>query len=108
LEVYEGDPIDEMQLAQAFNDQAWMKRIKAKANQVMLMGIIGVVCLLFAAVALVAAFYSNSTGEEIAAQSFELNSTSTTVSFPVEFDATGRPAIVSLQTPNSLPVNSSV
>jgi len=45
LEVYEGDPIDEMALAQSFGDEAWKKRIKAKASSAMLQGILAVICI---------------------------------------------------------------
>lgn len=108
LEVYEGDPIDEMALAQAFGDQAWVKRVKAKASRVMLQATIGVICIFFAAVALVLAFLASNTGEMVATQSFQLSTASPIVTFPVEFDQTGRPAIISMRTPNTLPVNSSV
>lgn len=107
LEVYEGDPVDAREIAQAFNDEAWLKRLDRKANNITLMGIISVICIFFAAVALVLAAVNNSSGQVVTRESIQVSTQSTTAQFPVEFNQSGRPAIVSMRTPMTLPQNTS-
>lgn len=107
LEVYEGDPIDARAVAQALGDQQWLKRLDRKASNITLMGIVSVICIFFAAVAVVLAVVYNSSGQVVTRENIQVSTQATTAQFPVELDQSGRPAVVSMRTPMSLPQNTS-
>ncbi len=108
LEIHEGDPWQAMAMAKAFNSPKWIEQIKRRESTTTLQGILGVICIAFAAIAAVMGFGANNSGEQIAMQQFSLSTASPSYSFPIDFDQVERPAIVSMSMIGSLPANTSL
>lgn len=108
LEIHEGVPLNEQEVAQAFNNQSWLTAIQKRANQGRTQTLIGVLFLIFACLGLVAAVWASTTGEPAFTQSLTLSRANPIGSIPVEFDQVGRASIVSVQAQGSLPLPSSI
>ncbi len=108
LEIHEGVPLTEAEVAQAFNNQKWLDTIKKRANQGKTQTIIGLLFLAFAVWGLMAAIWASTTGEPALTQSLTLSRANPIGAIPVEFDQIGRASIVSVQAQGSLPLPSSV
>lgn len=108
LELHEGRKLDDVDVATALGDEAWLKRIKQKAENRKTRDFIGLACLIFAALALVGAAVMSSSGELIAAQTIMVDSANPVMSFPVEFDQAGRPANIRTWLETQIPANTFV
>lgn len=92
LEVYEGAEIDEAAVAAVAGDEAWAKRITQRTNGKQLRATLGLICIAFAAVALVlAAVASGSQGRLALNQEVKLTTAAPMVQIPFTIDITGRP-----------------
>jgi hypothetical protein len=103
LELHEGTTIPETSVATALNNPLWLEQIRQRNEGKKTRDYIGVVCLIFAAIALIAAVALSGQGENIANQTLTVDPTNPVSSFPVEFDVAGRPATVKarMETPLS-------
>jgi len=108
LEIHEGVPLTEQEVAQAFNNREWLTAIQKRANQGQTQTIVGLLFLAFAALGLVAAIWSSATGEPALTQSLTLSRANPVGAIPIEFDQVGRASIVSVQAQGSLPLPSSI
>jgi hypothetical protein len=92
LEVYEGAEMEEAAVAAAVGDEAWAKRITARKHGKQLRATIGLVCLAFAAVAIVlAVLAAGNQGRLAFNQQVVLTTTAPLVKIPFDIDVTGRP-----------------
>lgn len=107
LEVHEGVAISELDLARQFGDEAWIRRIQARARNKALASTIGAICLVFAVFALIAGIALDGTGEVILQQRVQMPAVEESeLVVPVELDQVNRPAVISLSLVGGLPVNS--
>lgn len=106
LEVHEGTPLTETEMAAAFGNQTWLKQIETRKRNSGLLATVGAICLVFSVFALVAGLALGSTGEFILQQTVQLEAVEeASVTLPVEFDQVNRPAIISMNMRGTLPVN---
>lgn len=105
LEVYEGDPLREEELAQAFGNARWQAQIRRRSNTTRLLRTIGVICIVFALLGLLGAGVASAAGERLVSQNATLSRANPTVIFPVVFDVAERPAEVSIRLEGTLPEN---
>jgi hypothetical protein len=104
LEIYEGALLDTLQVAQAFGDEAWVQRIKAKKARKQTAAWAAAICILFAVMGGLMAAYFNGVGERVSQEAFNVTTLGQPMTFNVELDQVNRPAIITLSTPR-LPSN---
>lgn len=109
LEVYEGRLISESAIATAFKNQDWLDRLSVAKVRKGTARAIGILCILFAVMALLFAASVSGSGQEEEPRFMTLSSTQLSNSFTVNFEQTNRPAIVGIALRSgSLPANSFV
>lgn len=104
LEIYEGQSIDELTIARAFGDEAWIQRIESGKSRKEVWRLVGIFCMIFAVASLLMAVIVNGGGEQVLRETFRIQQPEDEFRFDVQFDQVNRPVIVSLQIP-SLPAN---
>jgi ribosomal protein S27E len=107
VEVYEGDPVDELALAKQFNDAQWVKRVNRRKENARLWMEIGVLCVLFAFIGLVGAFIAGNMGDTVQRETVRLSPSNPTTTVPVALTSAGRPAAISTSLNGALPRNTS-
>jgi len=107
LEMYEGDKIDEMALATAFNNAEWIEQVKRRSNRAGVYRLVAGIAFFFAIVAFVLTVIANGTGDLTLSQEVTLvpATPAPSVQIPVNFPQGNRPAIVRLWLVSPLPVN---
>jgi len=100
MEIYEGIPLEELEVAKAFGDEQWIKRVIQRARNRATRSTIGAMCLMFALAALLVAIFVNGSGEELEPRTLDLSTEAPSATVPVTFDQTGRPAVINVATNN--------
>jgi hypothetical protein len=108
LEIHEGVPLTQEQVATAFNKPAWLEAIKKSAKQGQTATIIGGLFILFAVFGLGAGIWASTTGERTLSQTLTLSRANPIATMPVEFNQVGRASIVSVNAQGSLPLPSEI
>jgi hypothetical protein len=106
LEVHEGDPLTELQVAQAYKDDKWIKQVTSQAGMASILVTVGVICLVFALFALIVGFAMNNSGEPVVSQTVNIGAVEESEAvIPIEFDQVNRPAIITVALRGGLPEN---
>jgi len=105
LEIHEGDPVAQEAIAQAFQDEAWLKRIKQQLAGRGLWRNVGIACIFFALLGLVGVGLTNSMGENMTTQTITLSRANPIAQIPIEFNQANRPARIRVNAETSLPEN---
>lgn len=108
LEVYEGEWLPELKIAEAFRDEAWVKKAKARVGMGQMMGVLGLVLLLFGMAGLVGAAWATNSGEIVLRQVVTLSTSNPILNVPVIFDQALRPAVITAKVSAALPDNTAV
>jgi hypothetical protein len=108
LEVYEGRLLADRAVAEAFNDQEWLKKINSNLGWRTVRSWIGVLCILTAVLSAAGAVYAMNSGDDLEPQFLTLSSAQPVGGFTVEFDQVERPAQVTVALRGALAENQSV
>lgn len=106
LELHEGVPMTEVEMASAFGNKQWLQKVAAQAGMASTLVTIGMICLVFALFAAGVGLVMNSSGEEVLKQTVSIGAfeEAETV-LPVDFDHVNRPAIITVNLLGGLPEN---
>lgn len=107
MEIYVGHAIDELAVAQSFNDDDWVKRVKQRERNRLTMAVIGILCLIFAGIALIMAVTASFSGDVTARETITLGRDLPPVSIPVTLTES-RAAIVGIRLQGGIPQNTFV
>jgi hypothetical protein len=108
MEIHEGIPLTQEQVANAFNKPQWLESLKQSANRGKTFTIVGMLFIAFALLGFGAGVWSSTTGERVLTQAFTLTRANPTATIPIEFNQIGRAAIVSVSAQGSLPLPSEI
>lgn len=107
MEVYTGRGVDELDVAKAFDDANWIKRVENRLQRGENFRMIGGLSIMFAVAALFFGGIFGATGESV--QQMTVPITANQSQFvPVTFDQPNRPAIVDMRLNGSIPENNSI
>lgn len=104
MEVYEGKKVSPLEIAKAFNDPKFVRRVQSRINRAQNMKIMGQLSILFAIVGIAMAIATSAIGEQIQELTVPLRP-NTPTEVKVDFNQAGRPAVVDFQLSGSLPEN---
>lgn len=106
LEVHEGAPMTELEMAAAFGDKKWLQQVEAQAGTASTLVTIGAICLVFALFAVIVGFLMNQSGEPVINQTVSIGAFEEAEAvLPIDFDQVNRPAIISVDLLGGLPEN---
>jgi hypothetical protein len=108
LEIHEGIPLTQEQVATAFKDPKWLESLKKVAHRGKTLAIIGALFILFGVLGIGAAIWASTTGERTVTQTLTLSRANPIATIPVEFNQIGRASIVSVNAQGALPLPSSI
>jgi len=108
LEIHEGIPLTQEQVATAFNDTKWLESLKKSANQGQTLTLIGALFIVFALLGLGAAVWASTTGERTLSQTLTLSRANPIAAIPIEFNQVARASIVSVNAQGALPMPSEI
>lgn len=108
LEIHEGIPLTQEQVATAFKNPKWLDSLKKVAHRGRTLAIIGALFILFGVLGIGAAVWASSTGERAVRQTLTLSRANPIATIPVEFNQIGRASIVSVNAQGALPLPSSI
>lgn len=106
LELHEGVPMTEVEMAAAFGNKQWLQKVESEASTASTMVTVGVICLVFALFAGVVGLVMNSSGERVLDQTVSIGAFEEAEAvLPIDFDQINRPAIVTVNLVGGLPEN---
>ncbi|MEO1444323.1 MAG: DUF4178 domain-containing protein, partial [Chloroflexota bacterium] len=101
IEVYTGVGVSELEVAKAFNDEKWIKRVNARVTRGEHMRMIGGLSILFAIGAIAMAIAVSAIGERVEQTVVPIRESAEFVD--VDFNQPGRPAVVNMSLRGGLP-----
>ncbi len=108
LEIHEGVPLTNAQVATGFKKTKWLESLKKSGSRAKTVGLVAVLCIIFALGGFIAAAWASTTGETVLSQTLTLSRANPTITIPVEFDQIGRASIVSVSAQGALPMQSAI
>ncbi|MCB9438576.1 MAG: DUF4178 domain-containing protein [Anaerolineales bacterium] len=105
IELYEGVPLDEHKVAEAFGDKKWAAKAKANQGRQFIMSYAGMFALAFAVFSLILAAAFWSSGDSMLKQTVTLDSATPAVVIPLDLQTVNRPVRISTKLEGSIPVN---
>lgn len=103
IEVYTGRGVSELDIAQSFNDERWIKQVKRRIQRGDNMRLAAGLAILFAIAALSMALMTSAIGERVEERTVPLRESAEYI--PLEFNRAERPAVVDMRLTGSLPEN---
>lgn len=108
LEIYEGTPLTEQQVAAAVNNPTWLKSVSQRAKTNETMTTVGMIFILFAIFGGIAAIWASTSGEAALSEKVTLSRANPIANIPIEFQQVGRASIVAAHAQGALPLPSSI
>ncbi len=105
LELYEGVKLDETFVANAFNNQRWLKKANRRARNQQMMTTIGMAALVFGVIGLLMGAYFWNSGTKVATETAHLDATNTILTIPLNIETARRPTMVKIDMESEIPVN---
>ena len=105
LEMYEGTPLLETAVAQAFGNPKWAQQIQSRAGMRSMLYTVAVIALMFVMAACALTGIAYMSGKSVTKQTVALSRQSPSATIQVNLNSAGRPVLIKTKMLNSIPAD---